>query len=110
MRKIKFRQFVTGRFHYWGFLEKDCFTGPINPKDPSQQFTGLFSKDGKETYEGDIIKIGQSISFISFFNGAFRNAFPPIDNPIYEEGDIENNAEYSEVIGNIYEHSHLLEK
>jgi uncharacterized phage protein (TIGR01671 family) len=57
MRPLKFRQWVNDRFHYWGFLEKDCFTGPINPSDPSQQFTGLFSKSGKEIYEGDVIEI-----------------------------------------------------
>jgi len=56
MRSLKFRQFVNGRFHYWGFLEKDRFTGPVNPSDSSQQFTGLFSGLGKEIYEGDIVE------------------------------------------------------
>lgn len=35
MHPIKFRQLVNGRFHYWGFLERDSFIGPVNPLDPS---------------------------------------------------------------------------
>ena len=55
MRPLKFRQMINGRFHYWGFLEKDCFVGPANPSDPSQQFTGLSDRNGKEIYEGDVV-------------------------------------------------------
>ena len=54
MREIKFRQRVKGTFHYWGFLTPDSFIGPVNPFDPSQQYTGLKDKNGKEIYEGDI--------------------------------------------------------
>jgi len=68
MREIKFRAWVSGRFHYWGFIEKDghlCFAGitqsnkePLTleeVKNRSQQFTGLLDRTGKEIYEGDIL-------------------------------------------------------
>lgn len=59
MREIKFRQWSSDRFHYWG-CNADNFTGPLSNRldIPSEQFTGLHDKNGKglqEVWEGDII-------------------------------------------------------
>jgi len=75
------------------------------------QFTGLFDKNGKEIFEGDIVKSSQPIidervliNTVIFKKGGFYlNCEKQLD---YLLGDYE--SMFIEVIGNIYENGDLL--
>lgn len=78
----------------------------INPKTLGQ-FTGLYDKNGKEVFEGDVVKLPAGNMRVSFSDGAFV-LIPPKTNVIYEAlGLIED--EY-EIIGNIHDNPELLEQ
>jgi len=86
---------------------------------PITQFTGLKDKNGKEIYEGDVVKIqhpyknrcwiGEIIFDEYAFNGKdfYMAGFIHFDNPsdLFVEG-----TDFIEIIGNIYENPELLEK
>ncbi len=72
------------------------------------QFTGLTDKNGKDIYEGDIVNSQEAYQshFIIEWGNSGWVLFDGNDGVLHDEHDefIEN----VEVIGNIYEHGHLL--
>ena|SRR3990167_3913727 len=145
MREIKFRAWdkVLGQMEYdFTAIEFDIFSQKDNEWQDSiskisyirnenwqtdsntikelviMQFTGLIDKNGKEIYEGDIVKWsswkigfkhldGTEIKFtLKKVNWDEKEGRWRLNDDIWNLGIYEN----IEIIGNIYESSHLLDK
>ncbi len=126
MREIKFRQWLSLRnyMHYGiGVIEEGNWAGPVScvfNQDPIMQFTGLFDKNGKEIYEGDVVSsiFAKGIeNYEAELIGVvvYRDCYFTIDRK-KNNGHIPwvdwptEYFENCEVIGNVWENSELLEE
>lgn len=81
------------------------------------RFTGLFDKNEKEIYEGDLISDGQHVWLVVFIDGCFwlKRDGHRTTNSMYSWPDNcypmfrVNHAMYPEVIGNVYANYNLLQ-
>ena len=104
----------NGKFDYIG----DAITFYRGAEEVElMQSTGLKDKNGKEIFEGDIIKNGtaivdvkshQTLGFYTVVNGEER--FFGSNTSIKDfENDVEEFSSVTEIIGNVYENPELLE-
>lgn len=138
MRTIKFRgkRVDDGKWHY-GFLTQNNGKSWIGAfafdnyyfvevhTETVGQFTGLLDKDGKEIYEGDVLKPHKThadwaddLFSVFFEDGCFqmknkygRVAFYKFFLDAYNEDVIESFDDYSvllEVVGNVHDNPELL--
>ena len=134
-REHKYRVYIpdTNKFVYFGINDFDYSDRYLDDgKYPIQQYTGLTDKNNIEVYDGDIVKINRC------YTRPFVNEKQQIDYKFIDDGEVEvgkvlwgwNTQKYLvsyehiryddiedfdkpshrvEVIGNIFEHKHLLE-
>ena len=137
MRTIKFRgQKQTNGVWVYGDLETKLnriheydndgnYAGFVNVNpDTIGQFTGLYDKNGKEIYEGDIIQYRRLKVVVGFFRGAYGYGriveFGRVFVPFVGSDDNKNalqftdgtvfDTDFCEVIGNIHDNLKLLEQ
>lgn len=116
-RELKFRAWhKEGYFDYLDLREGgECdFTNLQLANAPFEQYTGLKDKNGKEIYDGDIVKIARSYGYGFLPKGAKAKIEFDEKELCYK---LRGNGEFRltskkevEVIGNIHENPELLEK
>lgn len=115
MKDIKFRAWIEDKelgniWAYFGLWDNNFW---IKEKEsPVMQYTGLKDKNGKEIYEGDILK--SSFNWISVVEYKAPNF---IDRVLVQKSQKYESTHYMhgeenayEIIGNIYENPDLLDK
>jgi hypothetical protein len=112
MRQIKFRvhnKRLNTIFYQKEFQSIKWFFDYVEDRNEDEvmvmQFTGLHDKNGKEIYEGDILKIEQFSFNVNYDKGCFVVQEHP-KSEIYFS--LSNINEFCKIIGNIYENQELL--
>jgi uncharacterized phage protein (TIGR01671 family) len=116
MREIKFRAWDKHKKEMYEVPDWDIGT-VLNPQCNyiPMQFTGLYDKNGKEIYEGDILNITnryddyEIYASIEWDNEEARWGYCKKDGDDVEVGSLYDiGANEYEVIGNIYENPNLI--
>jgi uncharacterized phage protein (TIGR01671 family) len=115
-REIKFRAYADNRMWTWGEIRSEFNTWLYSEK-PIMQYIGIKDRNGKEVYEGDILKVGENLmaeivyidencdDYGDEINSAFHAKIKGHDKIIPLDGYLKKNCE---VIGNVFENPELL--
>ena len=127
-RPIKFRAWDKHekRMLYRGIFDRNWYATPANdeggchcvreitpndaPRLDLMQFTGLTDKHGKEIYEGDWLSWDEDVYEVRYLRGEwvlFHTSDDDYDRPSLAS-IIKPSGDNVEILGNIYEHPHLL--
>ena len=123
MREIKFRAWdkENKKMQSWDLLllQQSLFQRLNSKTEVLMQFTGLLDKNGKEIYEGDVLKTVwhglEQIAVIEFMRAQFTAKFITASHPDFSHFTPGRGMDamwwhkFSEVIGNMYENPELLE-
>jgi len=108
MREIKFRAWddTSKEMHFFRFGEQSSCDGTYQKNTmPLMQYTGLKDKNGKEIYEGDIVKAPHDFGPGGFSERQFTVFFNNVAGGYqWNYWDMSK----AEIIGNIYEDGNLL--